>query len=433
MKLLVRGVAILIAVIMELSGLLPVEKRAALKPADFDATAGLPVAEQLSARADVLSKSYYRQFYNSTLERLSYPPYSTRNATCWEYIGLISLTYKLALSDPSRLDKMDEILQGLRHYRKEENNRFAGYVVDRHILRDGTDSEGIAYDDNMWLGRDFVSLYELTGNKKYLKLAVEIGDYIIEKAYVPLPAALFEAKGLEVKAEAVGGFYWDYRRDAVHTCSTGPAAQFLAALYRVSGNEKYLTHARAAYNFLSYLENENGVFYDLMRFEKDSENNITAIGGYDPTAYAYNSGSPITAAAELYKITGEQRYLNDAIRWASAADRYFARDSAAGVKEYPVDTTTWFNLILLNGYAALYPYWNGVQPFIQNMLGSIDYAYENYRTRGMGPVHKDVLPRNWVGGFANETDFKAMALDVSAAAEIYATAAALQNEYNLFD
>lgn len=425
MRFLIKGVALMLLFAVMIGVTLPLEQRSALLPAAPDATFRMTGAEQARERAQILAKSYYRQFYSPVLHRLSFHPFSTRNASCWEYIGLLSLTYKLALSDAAHLKKMDGILQGLRHYRKEENGSFAGYVVDRHPQKDRTESNGIAYDDNMWLGRDFVALYELTKDKKYLELAIEIGDDIIKNAYVSLPAALFEAKGWQVKQAPVGGFYWDYRCDAVHTCSTGPAAQFLAALHRVTGEEIYLTHAKAAYEFLSYLENDDGVFHDLMRFEKDSENNIAAIAEPDRKAYAYNSGSPITAAVELYRITGEERYLSDAKHWASAADRFFAQDSDAGVKEYPVDTTTWFNLILLNGYAALLPYWAEASVYIQNIRGSIDYAYENYRTQGAGPVHKNVLPRGWVQGFAGETDFQAIALDVSAAAEIYATMAVL--------
>ena len=432
MNFLMQMVTIIISGVMMASGLIfPTWKGKALVPAKPDNTANLPVVEQTWQRAQVLSKSYYRQFYFTTVRnRLSFYPASFENSSCWEYIGLISLTYKLALADAPRLKKtdnsyldlMDDVLEGLRHYRKESDGKFAGYVVQRNARKEGTDSDGIAYDDNMWLGRDFVSLYELSSDEKYLTLANEIADYLIAEAYVPLPAALFADKGLEVKDEEVGGFYWDHRCDAVHTCSTGPAAQFLAALYRVGGNETYLKYAKAGYNFLSYLENDVGVFHDLMRFEKDTENNITAIGGPDPTAYAYNSGSPITAAVELYRVTNEQKYLDDAIHWAQSADAYFAKDSAVpGVKEYPVHTTTWFNLILLNGYTALYPYWNGVLPFIENMRGSIDYAYENHRTKGIGPWHKDILPRNWVGGFQEDDGFRAWALDVSAAAEIYAT------------
>ncbi|MCC8023330.1 MAG: glycoside hydrolase family 76 protein [Clostridiales bacterium] len=422
MKRLVKLGAAALACILILCGTMAGGLFYSTRPAASDPTAQLAALERLQARAQTLSGSYYRQYYNEDKETLYYyqSAFSNRASTCWEYIGLISLTYKLALQDDSYLDKMDGILAGLNHYRKlDGSGRFAGYVVDRAARQHGTDSDGIAYDDNMWLGRDFAALYDLTGEERYRTLAVEIGDFLIENAFVDLPDSLFLEQGWQVTGENVGSFYWDYRHDALHTCSTGPAAQFLAALYRITGEDTYLQHAKSAYNFLQYLENEDGVFDDLMRFEKDESNRITGILGKDASVYAYNSGSPITAAVELYQITGEARYLEDAQRWARQADAYFAQPSGvAEIPAYPVDTTTWFNLILLNGYVALAPYDSAAETYIAHMQASIDYAYENHRSRGIFGINRDILPANWIDGGQG---LRAVSLDVSAAAEIYAT------------
>jgi len=397
---------------------------AALRPAPLDGSERMADAEKSAYRAQVLAESYYDQFYSPLTERLSYYPYDTKNTgSCWDYIGLISLTYKLSLMDRKYLCKMDSILEGLRYYRKvDANGKFLGYVVPRAECKDKTDSDGIAYDDNMWLARDFVSFYELTGDEKYLKLAAEIGDLLIDIAYDDLPASIFAAKGWEVKSEPVGGFYWDYRIDAIHTCSTGPAAQFFAALYRVTNKETYLTHAKAAYNLLSYLENkEYGGFWDLMRFDKDENNNITGILRVEGPSYTYNSGSPMTAAAELHRVTGEARYLEDGKAWAAAADKLFAKDSSVdGIKNYLPATRLWFNLILLNGFTALQPYAPEMNAYIESMSASIHYAYENYRTAGLFGIHENALPQNWVDGFDSKEGYYPFALDFSASAEIFA-------------
>ncbi len=407
-----RVFAAFIALLMQLG--LPIFDT--LSPAQPDGTELLEPAEQSWTRAKVLSESYYAQYYNPALRRLSFHAFGSQNATCWEYIGLISLTYKLAQSDSACLKQLDGILEGLRHYRKlNADGSFAGYVVDRAALPDATESVGIAYDDNMWLGRDFVALYELTNDARYLTLAKEIADFILANAYVELPQALFSAKGLPVKEETVGGFYWDYRRDAVHTCSTGPAAQFLAALYRVTNEPRYLDHAKAAYHFLSYLENDAGVFHDLMRFTKDADNRIIAIGSPDTATYSYNSGSPITAAMELYRITQDAQYLNDAKHWAQAAEQYFGAQDYSGK-----GTSAWFNLILLNGYTALAPYADEAQAYIEHMRDAINFAYDNYRAEGLLGVHENALPPSWTDGFPDQ-NYRPNALQASAAAEIYAT------------
>ncbi|MCL2512959.1 MAG: glycoside hydrolase family 76 protein [Oscillospiraceae bacterium] len=418
-----RIAALFLAIILELTGFLPMPPaKRGLEPAEADGTFHMQPAEQAAARAEVLAESYFKQYYDPLFKRLSFYPYSFRTASCWEYIGLLSLVCKLAAIDETYLAMADDVLEGLRHYRREyKDGSFAGYAVNRKLFKNAPATEDIAYDDNMWLGRDIISLYELTGEGKYFDMAAEIADWLIENAYVGLPPALFEEKGLPVKDEPVGGFYWSYNKDALHTCSNGPAAQFLAALYRAGGGQEYLDHAKASYNFLYYLENSDGVFHDLMRFEKDAGNNITAISGYDAATYSYNSGSPITAAIELYRITEEERYLLDAEHWAASADAYYARTSdMEGVRQYPPgNAKVWFNLVLLNGYAAFAPYSDGAAAYIENMRGSINYAYDNYRSTGFWGVNENILPTDWVKGFPEE-GYRPVALDVSAAAEIYA-------------
>jgi len=425
-NLFMKVVSVLLVLILQLAGTLSLSiNTPGLSPAAPDGTSALQPAEQSAARAKALANSYYRQYFEPVSRRLSfYPNGITRTATCWEYIGLLSLSYKLALGDSDYLPKLDDVMEGLRNYRrKHADGSFAGYAVNWKARKDAPATEDIAYDDNMWLGRDFVGLYELTGEEKYLSLAIEVADWLIAEAYVDVPSDIFAQKGWPVKDEPVGSFYWSYGKDALHTCSTGPAAQFLAALYRVSGVQVYLDYAKSTYNFLSYLENNDGVFHDLMRFYKDAQNNITGIKEHDPAVYAYNSGSPITAAMELYRVTAEDGYLQDAKHWATAADAFFARPSAVdGVRQYPSgDAKVWFNLILLNGYVALAPYAAEADDYIEHLRGSVNYAYDNYRSKGFIGLNENILPTDWVGGFPKDGQYSPIALDVSAAAEIYAT------------
>jgi hypothetical protein len=372
------------------------------------------------ARAAAIYDTYYRNYFFKGFNKLTY--YQGRGkAFCWEYIGLISLTYKMALLNPDYLADMDDILDGLLYYRTEKDGKFTGYAAMRSEFKLRADYKDMSYDDNMWLGRDFAAFYELTGDKKYLDLAVEIAEFIIADSYVDLNPQIFTDFGFEIDGNDIGGFYWGYKKEAIHTCSTGPAAQFLAAMYRLTNNEKYLETAVKTFNFVTYMTNGDGVFYDLMRFHKDAENNILAIKELDPQFYTYNSGSPITAAAELYKITSEKKYLDYASKWAEDADKYFARDTDKGVKSYP--SMSWFNLILLNGYIALYEYDGAAAAYMDNMQKSIDYAYDNYRLKGFLGFNTNLIPGDWVGGWGNEGLYNQNALHMSSNAEIYATLA----------
>lgn len=394
------------------------------KPAVDDGySAALPAYERNIYRAKVLSDGYYDSFWYEPVSVLTNRPHREIESN-WGYGGLLSLTYKMARLDSSYLAKCEKVVDGLRYYRRVVDGKFDGYSYFRSFFKDQTTS-GVAYDDNMWLARDLIGLYELTGQRKYLNLAVEIADYIIQDAFVDLDPQIFRDYGFSVEdGMPLGGFYWDDRHDALHACSNGPAVQLLAALYRITGNGTYLEHAEKSYNFLQYLVRPDGVLHDLMRFNKDSENNITGIIHSDGLPYAYNSGSPITGAVELYKATAETKYLDTAKYWAASADAYFAKDSGVdSLKSFPTGNI-WFNLILLNGYTALAPYdAENTAVYINNVQKSIDYAYEHYLTKSRRPVYGQYLPNDWINGWGSQNPKDVWVLDTSSQAEIFATLA----------
>ena len=394
------------------------------KPAVDDGySAALPAYERNIYRAKVLSDGYYDSFWYEPVSVLTNRPHREIESN-WGYGGLLSLTYKMARLDSSYLAKCEKVVDGLRYYRRVVDGKFDGYSYFRSFFKDKTTS-GVAYDDNMWLARDLIGLYELTGQRKYLNLAVEIADYIIRDAFVDLDPQIFRDYGFSAEdGTPLGGFYWDDRHDALHACSNGPAVQLLAALYRITGNGTYLEHAEKSYNFLQYLVRPDGVLHDLMRFNKDSENNITGIIHPDGPPYAYNSGSPITGAVELYKATAETKYLDTAKYWAASADAYFAKDSGVdSLKSFPTGNI-WFNLILLNGYTALAPYdAENTAVYINNVQKSIDYAYEHYLTKSRRPVYGQYLPNDWINGWGSQNPKDVWVLDTSSQAEIFATLA----------
>ncbi len=396
-------------------------------PAVFHNSTDKPGAsefEKCEIRANLLAGSYYNNCYFPLPNKLiMVVGWNDTASSCWEYGALFSLTVKMAALDSGYLKKCEKVIDGLQYYRHDNaDGSFGGYAVTRANKKGGADS-GIAYDDNMWLCRDFVALYELTGNKKHLDYATQIADFIIASGYTDLDPQVLHDYGFDIpQGVQVGGFYWDSRHDALHTCSNGPAVQCLAALYRLTGKEEYLSHAEKAYTFLKYLENADGVFYDLMAFEKDDSNNITGVMGLAEDFYSYNSGSPITAAVELYRVKGSKEYLVDASRWANCADRFFAKDSASGVKSYP-GSNVWFNMILLNGFCALAPYDPACKGYIENIGKSIDFAYDNYLYERAELFGGTFIPRDWTAGYTDDWGGDFNSINVSANAEIYATLA----------
>ena len=389
-----------------------------LPETDFGLSADLPVYERNVYRGQRLADGYYRNFWFEDLSLLTSHPRKDVEYN-WGYGGLLSLTYKLALTDESYLPKCEKVVEGLRYYRQEKDGVFDGYSHTRAMAKDKAD-RGVSYDDDMWIARDLIALHELTGEKRYLDLAVEIGDYLIKEAFVDIDSKIFMNAGYPVfEGLKYGGFYLNDEHDALHTCSNGPAAQLLAALYRLTGNRIYLDHAEKSYNFFKLLEKPEGVFWDLMRFEKDEDNQIIGVKEAAGHSYSYNSGSPITAAIELYLATGGKGYLADAKRWAKAADEYFAKDSdIPGVKRYPRGNI-WFHQILLNGYTALAPFdRENADRYINHMQSAIDYAYDNYVTKAeffSGPF----MPDDWYLGWGDKDPKNVDVLNAGAQAEIY--------------
>ena len=409
-SILHRAIGFFTALLLLIPGAFPQERALLPKNANYEATA--------YGRAVQLSDSYYDQYFQPLFSHLSAQPYSFSHAYNWDAGGLLSLTSKLYALDPDAYaTRLRQVERTVERYRKVEGGCFAGYVAAWTPFTFMASRHHICYDDGMWVGREFAELYDLTGSEKHKALAREVADFSIADAWVDLPAEIFAAAGLPVPTEPVGGFYWDLEHDKVHTCSTAPAIQLLAMVYRITGVERYLDYALRAYRLLPYLENEKGTFSDNIRFVKDEDNNILGWAGLDRAVYTYNSGSPIAAAVELYKATGDNVFLDDAFRWAACADREFTRPGGAYIQQLH-----WFHLILMGGFAKLLEFDDSgdVAGYIAHMRGAFDYAYENYRSQGFSGVMENRLPKSLVGGFEDNTDFRLSPLEPGAAAEVFA-------------
>jgi len=399
-----------------------------LGPAGADRTFAMSdKAEKYEARARILAASLERNFFDkrSGVLHNSSSQHFTPSG-CWDVTALLTMYTKLAALDCRYVKYADKAIYALGFYgRKTEGGGFSAYTGEWKLFQNASAGQ-VYYDDNMWVGRDLVKLYELTGDKKYLRRAIVIADMIIAEGWVDLDEEMFRLRFGRAPDGPLGGFYWRDDHVSLHMCSNGPAAQFLTLLSAVADNGRaasYLDYAQKCYRFLGYLEQPNGVFWDLMRFHKDSENNITGIAGPEGGALTYNSGTPISSAIELYRATGGAAYLDDAKRWGRGADTYFARTSAVpGVKTFM--DLPWFREILMMGYIDLYAFDPAALGYIQNMENSLNYGYENHRLNGILGYNKNIIPRGWVEGFANEDAIRtAAALEQLPCAGIYASLA----------
>ena len=164
-------------------------------------------------------------------------------------------------------------------------------------------------DDMEWIVLAQIRMFESTGEKKYIAKARQIYDDWIWPTWGP-----------EDEAPWYGGITWktDVAKSK-NACSNGPAALIAARLYSFydqaqfnDGKIKnsYLNEAIKIYVWEknNLFDRKTGAVYDHMNGKGEVQKKWI---------FTYNIGTFLGAAHELYKITGDKQYLNDAIKAAN--------------------------------------------------------------------------------------------------------------------
>lgn len=164
-------------------------------------------------------------------------------------------------------------------------------------------------DDMEWIVLAQIRMFESTGEKKYIEKARQVYDDWIWPTWGP-----------EDEAPWFGGITWktDVAKSK-NACSNGPAALIAARLYSFydqaqfsDGKIKnaYLNEAIKIYiwekNYL--FDRKTGAVYDNINGKGEIQRNWI---------FTYNIGTFLGAAHELYKITGDKQYLDDAVKAAN--------------------------------------------------------------------------------------------------------------------
>ena len=310
------------------------------------------------------------------------------------------------------------------------------YGVHRGSAKGGATVTGIenVYDDQMWIMRELVRAYKLTGNTKYLNRAERLASYIIDGWDCSL-----DSDGNEY-----GGITWGPGYNSKHSCSNGPAISPLVwlsqiyadktstAVYRYINPDKtrsaksmpkseyYLMYAKKIYDWqLSTLyDSSHGVYYDMVgannTIKYETIGGVTyrahvETGSPGGTAYTYNTGTMICGGADLYNATGIIQYKNDVVKTANMSNAYFDRVKSINGElyyYYPYDQNTasgfneWFDDVYMRAMVDAYDIaQRASQTACDNFQKTLDYAYDKYLNDGF-------LPNDFLGGWGSNTSTK---------------------------
>jgi hypothetical protein len=104
----------------------------------------------------------------------------------------------------------------------------------------------------------------------------------------------------------------------------------------------------------------------------------------------------IASGVRLFKITGEQSYLDDATASAQGSYSYFVRPAGSLALAYP-NHDPWFTIKLVRAYIDLVPYYKAASSYVDTFVNFLNYAYEHAR------LDNDLFYEDWTGGSANRS------------------------------
>ncbi|MGF6712790.1 putative alpha-1,6-mannanase (GH76 family) [Luteibacter sp. W1I16] len=155
-----------------------------------------------------------------------------------------------------------------------------------------------AIDDSEWWGLTWLQAYDLTGDPKYLDMAVTIANYV---------------DGYWDTSTCGGGVWWDGERTYKNAVTNGLWIRLTAELHnRIPGDTAWLARSRAAWAWFqgSGMVNADGLVNDGL---------TNACTNNGQTVWSYNQGLAIGAGLELWRATKDPQILASVRRLADAA------------------------------------------------------------------------------------------------------------------
>lgn len=187
-------------------------------------------------------------------------------------------------------------------YTRTGDTTYAGYMAQWYNgvqAANGGTFLGQYYDDMGWNALAMLRAYDATQNAQW-KTAVET-------VWANIQTGWNTTEG--------GGIAWQ-KNELYYKNSpaNGPACILAARLYERFNNPSDLTWAQQIYTWwrATLVNPETGLVYDGINGQNNGQLDVTDI-------FTYNQGLFIGAAVEMYNITGQNSYLDDAVRTANNA------------------------------------------------------------------------------------------------------------------
>jgi hypothetical protein len=174
------------------------------------------------------------------------------------------------------------------------------------VLRPVNSHQPTYYDDNAWVGLNFMQEYDLTGQRPDLRRAEGIFQFLVS--------------GWDTRTTVAcpGGVFWeDVANSTRNTISNAPSAEVGLEIYQATHDRYFLAWATRMYDWVrGCLMNSNDMYDD----------HLNDGGSVDTGLWSYNQGTMIGAGTLLYQITGDQNYLLQAEQTAAASVSYYSSD-----------------------------------------------------------------------------------------------------------
>lgn len=304
-----------------------------------------------------------------------------------------------------------------------QTKQWTVYGVNRGNEKGAAEVEGImnVYDDQQWLIREFIEAYKQTGDKTYLDKAEYLTEYVLDGWDCTL-----DENGIEN-----GGIPWGPGYTTKHSCSNGPMVSPLVWLYEIyKGKDDVTTHryidydksrksetvkksryyldfAKKIYDWQkSTLLRADGVYHDMRGGCANCNVVYETVGGVryrantpltrsEGEAISYNCGSMLSGAADLYRVTRMDEYLEDFQRLTDASFSYFAKpdQNVPGYCTYTIlGFNDWFNGVMMRGWLDGHKYYASVEKPLGTFQANLDYGWSHF-------LRDNLLPTNLLVGW----------------------------------